>query len=605
MFRPIRCFDLLVGSGPLVADVTEVTFWRERAERAERRAEQAEERLAAAEARIKDLVEQVAVLSRMLFGRSSEKASAGAGDSQGSQGSGEQADGSSGDDEQDRPKRGQRPGSKGHGRRDYSPLDSREEVHDVPPDQRVCPDCGTAFTALGSQGSEQIDWNVTLTRIVHRRLRYRRACACSGPRTVRAPPAPNPIPQGHFTAAFCARLLSLKFVLGLPVHRIVKMLAAEGLAVPEGTLAGVLKALAGLLKPVETALRARNAAATHVQADETTWRVYEQVQDKTGHKWWLWVFIAEDTVVFRRDPTRSNTVLDTHFGITTADREAGALPDERRLVLSSDFFVVYQSLARLDGVEALWCWAHIRRYFLRAGDAHPYLNSWRDAWVARIADLSVAHKAMATAEVASPEHHAAVAAFEQALAVIDTVRRQQATGPDLHPGAAKVLATLDREGDGLARHRDFPDAALDNNQSERALRGPVVGRKNYYGSHTEWSAHLAARVWTITATAERHSLEPLTYLTDYLNACAQADGKPPAAKTPTGSCPGSPDPPEAETTTHPRSTPQADPHTEPHVTSHGFMLVDQAGAGGIQVRPSSASRIAANGASPWLRALIR
>jgi transposase len=529
-----------VGPELLVVDVTEVTSWRERAERAEERAELAEkraelaekraeltqERLVAAEARIQKLVEQVAVLSRMLFGRSSEKAPAGAGDSEGSdEPSGQAGDGDTAG-EGERPKRGQRPGSKGHGRRDYSHLDSREEIHDVPPDQRVCPDCGVEFTGLGSEGSEQIDWQVHLTRVVHRRMRYRRACTCPGQRTVTAPPAPNPIPKGRFTASFCARLLYLKFVLGLPVHRIVKMLASEGLAVSEGTLAGVLKALADLLVPVETAIRARNAAATQVHADETTWRVYEQVEDKTGHKWWLWVFIAEDTIVFRMDPTRSNSVVDTHFGITERDRDAGALPEGRRLVLSSDFFVVYQSLARLDGVDALWCWTHIRRYFIRAGDANTYLRPWRDAWVARIADLYVAHKAMAAAEPASPEHATAVAAFEAALTVIDTVRRQQATGPALHPAAAKVLATLDREWDGLARHRDFPDAALDNNESERALRTPVVGRKNYYGSHAVWSAHLAARVWTITATAERHDLEPLTYLTDYLTACAQSGGKP-------------------------------------------------------------------------------
>ena len=346
-----------MGPEPLVVDVTEVTFWRERAERAE-------ERLASAEARVEELVEQVAVLSRMLFGRSSEKTSAGGGDPQGSDGSGEQADGSGDtdddhdDDEEDRPKRGQRPGSPGHGRRDYSHLDSREEIHDVPPDQRVCPDCGRAFDALGSEGSEQVDWQVRLTRIVHRRLRYRRACACPGPRTVTAPPAPNPVPKGRFTAGFLARLLYQKFVLGLPVHRIVKALAAEGLAVPEGTLAGALKALAGLLVPLETAIRARNATATHVHADETTWRVYEHLEDKTGHKWWLWVFITADTVVFRMDATRSNTVLDTQFGIQAADREAGALPDGRRLVLSSDFYVVYQSLGRLDGVDALWCWTH-------------------------------------------------------------------------------------------------------------------------------------------------------------------------------------------------------------------------------------------------------
>jgi len=45
----------------------------------------------------------------------------------------------------------------------------------------------------------------------------------------------------------------------------------------------------------------------------------------------------------------------------------------------------------------------------------------------------------------------------------------------LHPAAKKVLATLDREWDGLVRHRDFPDLALDNNPAERALRNPFVG----------------------------------------------------------------------------------------------------------------------------------
>ena len=397
----------------------------------------------------------------------------------------------------------------------------------MPPQERVCPDCGTVFTALGSQASEQIDWQVHLRRIVHRRLRYRRACTCPGPRTVIAPPAPKAIPKGRFTAVFLARLLYLKFVLGLPVHRITTMLDAEGLQVPEGTLAGALKALAVLLEPLENAIRTRNTTATHVHADETTWRVYEQAPDAKGHRWWLWVFIAEDTIVFRMDPTRSNAVLDTQFGITAGDRQAGELSEGRRLVISSDFYAVYQSLARLDGVDALWCWAHMRRYFIRAGDAHPYLRPWRDAWVARIADLYVAHTAMTAAQVTTPEYAAALAAFDEALGLIDAVRGQQAAGPGLHPAAAKVLATLDREWEGLARHRDFPDADLDNNRSERALRTPVVGRKNYYGSHAEWSAHLAARVWTITATAERHGLEPLTYLTEYLNICAQTGGKPP------------------------------------------------------------------------------
>jgi hypothetical protein len=275
----------------------------------------------------------------------------------------------------------------------------------------------------------------------------------------------EPDPKGRFTAAFCARLLYLKFVLGLPVTRIATMLAAEGLAVSQGTLAGVLKALADLLVPVETAIVAGNAAATQAHADETTWRVYANVEDSAGHTWWLWVLCAADTIVFRMDPTCSNQVVDTHFGITAADREAGALPDGRQLVVSSDFYTVYQSLARLDGVDALWCWTHIRRYFIRAGDAHTYLRAWSDAWVARIADLHLAHKAMAAAAPGTGEHAQASTAFEAALTVIDTVRREQMAGPAPHPGgrqeellrqAHRMVRPPGRPGLDRHRHRRTP-----------------------------------------------------------------------------------------------------------------------------------------------------
>ena len=504
----------------MIDDATEVAYWRERAIRAESRLAAAEERLAGAEARILELSEQVAVLSRMLFGRSSERAGSGKpGDRAGDDGQGDP--GRPGGGQAGR--RGQRPGSKGHGRRDYSGLDTREEIHDVPVGQRICAECGLEFEFLGSESSERIDWQVRLTRIVHRRLRYRRRCQCPGPRTVTAPPAPAPVPKGRFTAAFLARLLYQKYVLGLPVHRIVRALAADGLDLAEGTVSGALKAAGELLVPLEDAIIARNAQAVHVHADETSWRVFERAEGKDGHRWWLWVFLTGDTVVFRMDPTRSTAVLERHFGIDRAD---GALAEGRRLLLSTDFYTAYQSLARMEGVDPLWCWAHIRRYFIRAGDAHEQLRHWRDRWVARIADLYLAHKAMAAAGPATGEYATARDQFEQALAAIDTARTQP-RGPGLHPAAKKVLATLDREWDGLARHRDFPGLDLDNNQSERALRTAVVGRKNYYGSHAEWSAHLAARIWTITATAERHHLEPLEYLTAYLNACAAAGGKPP------------------------------------------------------------------------------
>ena len=423
--------------------------------------------------------------------------------------------------------------------------------------ERTCAGCGMVFELFGTEDSEQIDWQVTITRIVHRRRRYRRRCTCPGRRTVTAPVPAKPIGKGRFTIGFLARLLYEKYVLGLPLHRIATALAAGGLDVAEGSLSGVLKEVHTLLAPLEQAIAARNAAAGHVHADETGWRVFERVEGKDGTRWWLWVFVAADTVVFTMDPTRSAAVLDRHFGI---DRQQETLPEGRRLVLSTDFYTAYQSLARVEGVDPLWCWAHIRRYFIRAGDAHAQLAYWRDRWVERIADLYLAHRQLAAAEPASAAHTHATEAFDAALAAIDTARREQAALYSLHPAARKVLATLDREWDGLARHRDFPDIALDNNTAERALRTPVVGRKNYYGAHAEWAAHLAARVWTITATAERNHHEPLAFLTDYLGACAAAGSRPPDGPALERFFVWLPDPTDTASSHNPASAASADHH---------------------------------------------
>ena len=69
---------------------------------------------------------------------------------------------------------------------------------------------------------------------------------------------------------------------------------------------------------------------------------------------------------------------------------------------------------------------------------------------------------------------------------------------------------------------------MDNNQAERALRGPVVGRKNYYGSGAQWSGELSAALFSLFHTLERWRINPRTWLTEYLNACAVAGGRVPA-----------------------------------------------------------------------------
>ena len=68
---------------------------------------------------------------------------------------------------------------------------------------------------------------------------------------------------------------------------------------------------------------------------------------------------------------------------------------------------------------------------------------------------------------------------------------------------------------------------MDNNRAERDIRGPVVGRKNFYGSGSEGSAELAATMYSVLATMRLWGLNARTWLSQYLQACADNGNQPP------------------------------------------------------------------------------
>ena len=100
---------------------------------------------------------------------------------------------------------------------------------------------------------------------------------------------------------------------------------------------------------------------------------------------------------------------------------------------------------------------------------------------------------------------------------------------DLHHAKAKVLTSLHNHWDGLTVFLARPEVAMDNNTAERALRGPVVGRKNSYGSGSVWSAPLAAMMLSVRQTVLLWDLNPHHWLSACLQACADHGGKSPTA----------------------------------------------------------------------------
>ena len=86
---------------------------------------------------------------------------------------------------------------------------------------------------------------------------------------------------------------------------------------------------------------------------------------------------------------------------------------------------------------------------------------------------------------------------------------------------------MDKHWEGLTRFVENPLIPMDNNFAEQALLMPVTGRRSFYGSGSIWSAELAVVMMGWIKTLQLWELNPHTWLSTYLQACAENDSAPP------------------------------------------------------------------------------
>jgi transposase len=486
----------------------EANYWR---------AQQARlvEREAALKREVETLQATIRDLNQRLYGTKSEKSSG--------------TDGTP-SPKADRPKnRGQQPGSKGHGRRDRFALPVVAEVHDLSEEAKRCPICGAAFVPFpGTEASDIIEVEVQAHIRRLQRQRYRKGCTC--PQVagiITAPPAPRLIPKSPFGVSVWTQVLLDKYLYGRPTHRLCEALNQHGLPLAQGTLTDGLHKMAALFEPLMPLLRERQMGEKLFYGDETRWQVFEAVEGKTGYRWYLWVMHSVSVVFYRMAPGRGAEVPQSHFDTLHRDLV--------EVVLVCDRYSAYKSFAKsVDELILAYCWAHVRRDFLRAARSWPELEDWMWSWVHDIGTLYQLNSARLMAwDDALPLAQQPLAFVECHDKLKSHLGQMQGRceaylqEPDLPGAKRKVLSSLQNHWEGLTVFVERPEVAMDNNTAERALRNPVVGRKNYYGSGRVWSAHLAAMLFSVRQTILLWGLNPHHWLRAFLQACADHGGKSP------------------------------------------------------------------------------
>ena len=418
----------------------------------------------------------------------------------------------------DRPPRGQRRGRPGPPRRDYSHLPAVVEDNVFPPDQCRCSRCGQPFADFpGTEDSTILEIDVRAHRRVVRRRRYRPTCSCAAhPGIVTAPPPPRLIPKSILGVSVWVTILLDKYLFYRPTYRLLEDWGTLGLDLSLGTITDGLKRLVPVLEPVYQALVKRSQGQTLWHADETRWLVFVILEGKVGYRWYLWVFHSSEVVIFILAAGRSHDVPEEHLG-----------PVEGPGIMVVDRYKAYQAVDKVKSglIVLAFCWAHVRRDFLATARSWPDQEAWAMGWVERIGELYRLNDERLKVRDDAAAFVAADGELRAAVTTFGGRGEAELGAPDLQPARRKVLESLGNHWTGLTVFVEHPEVPMDNNTAERSVRGPVVGRKNYYGSGSAWSGRLAAMMFSLFQTLCLWGLNPRLWLTAYLEACAKAGGR--------------------------------------------------------------------------------
>ena len=401
-----------------------------------------------------------------------------------------------------------KPAKKGHGPTEQSGLEHLVVECKLDEADRVCPSCGGALVEMKGQfeTSETVDVVEVQYRVIEaRRQKYR--CGCGACVDTALPSQDLPernVEGGRYSVGFATKVAIDKYVHHLPLERQVRMMAEHGLVVTSQTLWDQLVALARQLKPNWEALHAQALKEPVIGLDQTGW---PKLDDKAAKKWQMWCIAAPDLVYHR--------ICDDKSAATFRELLAGF---DGKVV--ADQAATHTAGARDGPIVLAGCWAHIYRKFAEAEPDHPEAS----AMLELIGELyGVERRAASATELAELRKTESSLVLGRIKAWLESVPVVSSTSL----GAA-IKHTM-KVWPSLRVFIDDPKVWLDNNPTERGLRGPVIGRRNHFGSKSRLGTEVAAILYSLVETAKVCGVDPAKYLTAAVGAARRATVLLPAA----------------------------------------------------------------------------
>jgi transposase len=373
---------------------------------------------------------------------------------------------------------------------------------------QACPACGETMRDSGlTETSEYLDVKAKEFIVVEQRRRKHRCSKCHGA-IVTAPPPPRVTPGGSYSDDLIIDVAVTKFCDLTPVDRYTKMAARGGLVgLPPNSLIQLTFRLAEFMRAIYDLIKSEVLEQAVLRADETPHKMLEGDEKK---KWFLWGFSGERACFFECHSTRSGDV------------STAVLLESNCLVLVSDVFSGYAKSLRLANEQrathgkplilAAYCNAHARREFW-AGDWDS-LEMTEDQKI-MIDHYKEIYRLNDESKELSPE--GVLLKRLEMKPYFEAMKADAEQKIDRYSSKSQMYTAYNyflKNYDGLTLFLTNHLVPIDNNGSERLLRGPVIGRKTWYGTHSKQGAQVAAVHFTINESCKLNGVNPREYYAD-------------------------------------------------------------------------------------------
>ena len=400
----------------------------------------------------------------------------------------------SGDQNQARPR----------GRRSLPAHLKRERIeHDLRAEEKHCACCNQDLRPIGEETSERYEY-IPAQMLVIEDVCKKYACACSV-KTATKPP--QPIEKSTAGASLLAQVIVSKIADHVPVHRQGKILRRFGVEIADQTMCGWMRQSAELLDPLYMRLKQFVLSSKVVGTDDTPVKVLDRSLVRTTRKGRFWPYLGDrnhGAAVFDYTPTRER-----------------AGPEQflrgYRGYLQADAYVAYDSFFTNPerGMVEVACWAHTRRHFHQALATD---QARMGAVLAYIAQLYAVEKRARRSGVEGEElrllrEQASQPVLTQLHEYLLKIRDQVL--PKSEAGQAVSYAL--KNWVALTRYLEDGDLSIDNNHTERSLRGIAVGRNNWTFVGSDRGGRTMAVLRSFVASCELANVDPFAWFQDVLS----------------------------------------------------------------------------------------